>query len=298
MISRLRDVAATRLQRLARLFHRMPMDLYPHHLATLPRPTLEGAIRRRVQTAYLGDGLVLARILGRHKIFLRSSDRGFACHVMLDGFWEMWLTQFLARHVKPGMTVVDVGANFGYFTLLLGDAVGEAGHVIAVEPNPDAAALLRETVTLNGHGARTRIVPHALGARAGRGWLYAPDGEPKNATLVGTEGLAGGRTVEVSTLTLDEVALQYPKVDLVKIDAEGGELGIIAGMRHVIARDRPTIVLEFNAARYAEPRSFLDELLANYGTARELGLDGAILPLDAPSVLDQTSRQDRILLFG
>lgn len=273
------------------------MDLYPIHLATWPRSTVEAAIRRRVQTAYLGDGLVLARILGRHKIFLRSSDRGFACHLMLDGFWEMWLTQFFARRVTAGMTVVDVGANFGYYTLLLGDLVGAAGHVIAVEPNPDAASLLQETVLLNGHRTRTKVVPHALGASAGRGWLYAPDGEPKNAALVDTEHLSGGRTVEVSTLTLDEVALPYAKVDLVKIDAEGGELGIVAGMRQLIARDRPAIVLEFNAARYPEPRRFLDELLASYGTARELSLDGTLLPLDTVSVLDQASLEDRILLF-
>ena len=275
----------------------MPMDLYPIHLATWPRSTVEAAIRRRVQTAYLGGGLVLARILGRHKIFLRSADRGFACHVMLDGYWEMWLTQFLARHVRPGMTAIDVGANFGYFTLLLGDLVGAAGHVVAVEPNPEAASLLQESVLLNGHRTRTKMVPHALGASAGRGWLYAPDGEPKNAALVGTENMPGGTTVEVSTLTLDEVGLAYAKVDLVKIDAEGGEEGIVAGMQRLIARDRPTIVLEFNAARYADPRRFLDELLASYGTARELSLDGELLPLDRASVLDQSSREDRTLLF-
>jgi FkbM family methyltransferase len=274
------------------------MDLYPHHLATWSRPILEAAIRRRVQTAYLGDGLVLARILGRHKIFLRSADRGFACHLMLDGFWEVWLTQFLARTLKPGMTVIDVGANFGYYTLLCGDAVGETGHVIAVEPNPDAAALLGETVVLNGHAARTRIVPHALGAAAGRAWLYAPDGEPKNAALVDRADLPGGRTVEVSTLTLDEIGLERSKVDLVKIDAEGGELAIVAGMQQLIAHDRPTVVLEFNAARYPDPRAFLDGLLTAYGTARELALDGAILPLDIASVTDQTKLQDRLLLFG
>lgn len=274
------------------------MDLYPHHLASWPRPKLEDAIRQRVQTAYLGDGLVLSRILGRHKIFLRSADRGFACHVMLDGFWEMWLTQFLARHVKPGMTVVDVGANFGYFTLLLGDAVGEGGHVIAVEPNPDAAALLQETVLLNGHGQRTRVVPHALGATVGHGWLYSPHGEPKNASLVAREGLPGGRTIDIAILTLDEVALPSKKVDLVKIDAEGGEIGIVAGMRQLIARDRPMIALEFNPARYADPQGFLDELLASYGTAQELSLDGALLPLDRMSVLDQANREDRILIFG
>lgn len=272
-------------------------DLYPRHLAAWSRSELEGAIRKRVQTAYLGSGLVLARILGRHKIFLKSSDRGFACHLMLDGFWEMWLTQFLARRVKPGMTVIDVGANFGYFTLLMGDAVGETGHVIAVEPNPNTASLLGETLLLNGHQNRTSVVSKALGERAGKGWLYTPDGEPKNATLVANQNLPGGRTVEVPIVTLDEVALASRRVDLVKIDAEGGELGIVAGMHQLIARDRPAIVLEFNAARYADPAGLLDQLLASYGSAQELSLDGAVAPLDRASVLDKTKRMDRILLF-
>ena len=273
------------------------MDLYPHHLATWKRPILEAAIRKRVQTAYLGDGVVLARVLGRHKMFLRSSDRGFAGHVMLDGFWEMWLTQFLARRVKPGMTVVDVGANFGYYTLLLADAVGELGHVIAVEPNPDAVALLRETVLLNGYASRTRIVPHALSSVAGSAWLYAPDGEPKNAAIVEQAALPGGSTTEVSTLTLDEVALQYPKIDLVKIDAEGGEVGIIAGMQQVIARDRPMIVLEFNAARYANRKALLDGLLAHYGEFKEIFLSGEVGTVDAAVVIDPRSAEDRLLLF-
>jgi FkbM family methyltransferase len=274
-------------------------DLYPNHLATWPRSTVEAAIRRRVQTAYLGDGLVLARILGRHKIFLRSSDRGFACHLMLDGFWEMWLTQFLAQRVKPGMTVVDVGANFGYFTLLLGDAVSDTGRVIAVEPNPDAASLLQQTVTLNGHWRRTQVVTQALAASAGSALLYAPDNEPKNAALVGRQNLPGGRTIEVPTVTLDELALKHKKIDLIKIDAEGGELGIVAGMRQLMARDHPLIVLEFNAARYQAPGDFLNQLLSEYGTeVRELSLDGELLPLDTESVLDQSSRQDRILVFG
>jgi FkbM family methyltransferase len=273
------------------------MDLYPHHLATQPRQRLEAAIRRRVQTAYLGEGVVLARILGRQKIFLRSADRGFACHLMLDGFWEIWLTQYLAGCVRPGMTVIDVGANYGYYTLLLADAVGEAGHVIAVEPNPDAVALLTQSVLLNGHAGRTRIVPSALGASAGQRLLYVPDNEPKNAALVDRADLPAGRTLEVSTVTLDEVALACPRIDLVKIDAEGGEQEIVAGMRGLIERDKPMLVLEYNTARYAEPRAFLDSLLATYGTAEELKLTGETAPLDVDSVADEANRYDRLLLF-
>lgn len=274
------------------------MDLYPSHLAIWPRGLLEKSIRRRVQTAYLGHGLVLARILGRHKIFLRSSDRGFACHLMLDGFWEIWLTQFLAEKVKPGMTVVDVGANYGYYTLLMGDAVGETGCVISVEPNPDAVALLAESVTLNGFGPRTRLVSQALGAEAGSALLFTPDSEPKNAMLVSESGLPGGRTRTVPVTTLDAVALHGPRIDLIKIDAEGAEEAIVAGMQAVMTRDRPTLVLEYNAARYADPDGFLEGLLTVYGDAQELTSEGVLVPIDRPSVTDQSSRLDRLLVFG
>lgn len=273
------------------------MDLYPHHLATWSRQRLEVAIRRRAQTAYLGDGTVLARILGRHKIFLRGADRGFACHLMLDGFWEMWLTQHLARCVEPGMTVIDVGANFGYYTLLLADAVGSTGHVIAVEPNPEAVALLTQSVNLNGHADRTRIVPQALDGAAGQRLLYVPADEPKNAALVDRADLPGGRTIEVSTVTLDEIALAVPKVDLIKIDAEGAEQEIVAGMGRLIERDKPMLVLEYNAARYAEPRAFLDSLLAVYGTAEELKPTGEVVPINVDSVAYGGNRFDRLLLF-
>ena len=277
---------------------RPAMFLYPHHLANWSRDRLERAIRACVQTAYLGDDLVLARVLGRHKMFLRGSDRGFACHLMLDGFWEMWLTQFLAQTVQPGMTVVDVGANYGYYTLLMADAVGAGGRVVAVEPLPDAAALLHQTVQLNGFGDRTRIVPQALGAAAGTALLFAPAGEPKNTTIVDRADLPGGRTQAVPVVTLDSLVLDGPRVDLVKIDAEGAEENIVAGMRGMLERDRPKLVLEYNAARYADPGGFLDALLAIYGQASELSLEGPLVPLDRGSVTDPAPRVDRLLVFG
>jgi FkbM family methyltransferase len=273
------------------------MDLYPAHIASWSRTRLEASIKRRVQTAYLGNGLVLARVLGRHKMFLRASDRGFACNIMLDGYWEIWLTQFLAGYVKPGMTVIDVGANFGYYSLLLADAVGENGQVIAIEPNPDTVMLLQETIQLNGYASRTKIVPCALSHQAGKAWLFSPESEPKNALLVDRADLPGGKTTEVPTSTLDSIALKFPKVDLVKIDAEGAEASIVAGMMQLITRDHPTLVLEFNAARYADPEGFLRLLLGSYSGAQEISLDRGIVPLDAASVTDAQSLEDRLLLF-
>jgi FkbM family methyltransferase len=262
------------------------------------RMRAEATVRRRAQVAYLGNGVVLARVLGSLKMFLRTDDTGFACHVMLDGYWEWWLTSFLARTVRAGMTVVDVGANFGYYTILFGELVGPAGHVVAVEPSPQALPLLRRTVELNGHTKRTRIVACALSSEAhGQGLLYLPDGEPKNACLVYERDIPGGVTVEVPVTSIDELSRDLPRIDLVKIDAEGGEVGVIAGMAELIARDRPSIVLEFNPSRYEEPGTFLEVMTSVYGPPRQIGFDGELHSIDLAAVIDRRDREDRLLYF-
>src|SRR5580704_18481859 len=124
----------------------------------MTRSEAESAIRERVQSVYLGDKLILSRILGGPKILLSTEDLGFSCHVMLDGYWEIWLTLFFARLLKPGMTVFDVGANFGYYTVLFGQAVGATGQVVAIEPVPATASVLRRTIALNGLSSHTRQV--------------------------------------------------------------------------------------------------------------------------------------------
>jgi hypothetical protein len=106
--------------------------LQPHELAALDRLHAEAAIRSRVRSVYLGDHVALTCILGRYKFFLDTRDRGFGSHVLLDGFWEIWLTLFCARNLRHGMTVVDVGANFGYYSVMFAEFVGAPGRVLAV----------------------------------------------------------------------------------------------------------------------------------------------------------------------
>src|SRR3984893_1132118 len=109
-------------------------DLQLSALAKRTEAEAEKEIGARARAVYLGDHLTLARVLGQSKMLLPTTDVGFASHVMLDGFWELCLALFSSRLVTPGMTGVDVGANFGYYTLLFGHAVGPSGHVIAIEP--------------------------------------------------------------------------------------------------------------------------------------------------------------------
>ena len=88
---------------------------------------LEALCRARAQPVYLGGNEALCRILGRYKLYVDTRDKGLCAHLLLDGYWEMGLTMHIARHVRAGMTAIDVGANFGYYTVLLGALVGEDG---------------------------------------------------------------------------------------------------------------------------------------------------------------------------
>jgi hypothetical protein len=93
----------------------------------------------------------LCRVLGRHKMYVDLRDTGFAPHLMFEGYWEYWITEFIWRNAKPGQVALDVGANHGYYTLLLADLVGPNGKVHAFEPNPRLAELLGQNIALNGY---------------------------------------------------------------------------------------------------------------------------------------------------
>ncbi len=272
-------------------------DLYPSDLAKLDRDALEAAVQQRAQCAYLGHGITLARVLTRYKLLLHTADRGFACHVMMDGYWEIWLTQFFARAIKPGMYVVDVGANYGYYTHLFADIVTSAGHVLAVEPNPAAADLLRQSVLLNGFNAQVRIVETALGATQGdSAQLFVPHGEPKNAHL-STAPFGEGTFHTVPLTTLDHL-VGLDRVDLVKIDAEGAEEDVIAGMRDTLHQHKPALILEFNTGRGNDPAALLDNLSSLYGGITFVDFDGSPTLVDRETVLTTRVGEDWMLYFA
>jgi hypothetical protein len=91
------------------------------------RRQVEALIRDRTQTVPLPDGSVLCRTLGRFKMFTDAADGGIAPHLLLDGYWEYWVTEFLCRNVARGETAYDIGAIYGYYTAVLGGPGGPGG---------------------------------------------------------------------------------------------------------------------------------------------------------------------------
>ena len=270
-------------------------DLQLSALAEMTAAQAEKEIRARARAVYLGDHLTLARVLGQSKMLLPTTDVGFASHLMLDGFWEIWLTLFFARLVMPGMTVVDVGANFGYYTLLFGHAVGPSGHVIAIEPAPSTAAILARTIELNGLMGRTQLVVAAAWDRPNiEVQLLVRPEEPKNAAVIGQPRPG---SIAVPTTTVDALTRELTRLDLVKIDAEGAEVAIIAGMRETIARFKPKVLLEFNAARYKDPSGFLANITEKYRCFRALNFDGELETVTRNDVVTTRYGEDWLLFF-
>ncbi len=275
-------------------------DLGPGTLVTLdtllalPQPAAEAAMRLRAAPFPLGPDRMQSRILGQYKFFVDPGDLGFGAHVLGDGYWEIWLTLFMGRLVRPGWTVLDVGANFGYYTVLLADRVGPDGRVHAYEPNPAAARFLTDTVEINGFAGRTAI--HRVAAcdeTRGATTFFVPDREPKNARVVPSDfrPLTPGLLMEVAQRRIDDDFPGPAPVHFIKIDAEGLEGQILAGAAGVIARDRPHMVVEFNARR-GDAWATLEFLLNHYGSLAVVDFDGQARKVALKTLLNENVGED------
>jgi FkbM family methyltransferase len=202
---------------------------------------------------YVGENRVLLKTANGFKLYVDSRDISIAPHLILDGVWEEWTEAVLRQLVGPGMTVVEVGANVGYFTLVMARAVGSTGRVISFECDPELAALARDNVEINGLHRVARIEERALGERDGRVTFYRTDRHRGGGSLIeGLEQIPHNATdqrsaIEVEMTTLDAWTKDAgTPPDLLKLDAEGAEPAILRGAKALLDSARPlTVVMEF-----------------------------------------------------
>lgn len=259
----------------------------------------------------------VAHRLSIHLLFpLLEAVKGF--HTMPDDpFWfrlelltmrhETETTTHLRELLKPGMTMLDIGAHVGYYTRMASDLIGEQGRVIAFEPHPRNHAFL----TRNTAGRRNvTILQVALAEQEGTAELYdylmmSASGSLHYDETLRQVQLAQKRsevdfaprlskdfqpqTFTVRTAAVDALLaeLQIERIDVIKMDIEGAELGALRGMRQTIQRSpRLTLIMEYNPlglqAFGNQPEAALQEVLA-------LGFDRmAVIEADG-SLTDYTS---------
>lgn len=152
-------------------------------------------------------------------------------YIWLFDAWEPDLRAFILDRVRGGDTFIDVGANVGYFSAVAARHLGEGGRVVAIEASPRIFALLEETVRINGLEGRVRCVNQA--AAAERGVLRVFSGPAHNVgltTTVAARGFAAESEVPAAPLGDMLSAEEVRTARLVKIDVEGGEPAVLAGL--------------------------------------------------------------------
>lgn len=174
--------------------------------------------------------------------------------------------------LRQGDVAVDVGAYKGGYTWWMRRLVGEAGRVLAVEPQPGMAGYLRRCVD-DFAWTNVRVEEVALSSQPGLGELRLPGAEASPAaSLVGASLPPGGRSYEVRIDTLDRLVDAWaPRapVRLVKCDVEGHELGVFHGAERTLRRDRPLLLFECEA-RHLGGRDMRDV----FGWLEDLGYRG------------------------
>jgi FkbM family methyltransferase len=153
-------------------------------------------------------------------------------YVYYFGQWEPAISRWFRGYVGPGDVVVDVRANVGWYTLLAAKCVGPTGRVIAVEASPSIAARLRENLALNPTVA-SRVTVHncAAGDRDGAVPVYLADAENTGKTSLHADaGATAEGTVPMKPLAALLAGVELPRVRVIKIDVEGAEPQVIAGL--------------------------------------------------------------------
>ena len=205
--------------------------------------------------------------------------------IFLNSIYENGLSRFFVDFLKLNNIVIDVGAHYGYFSILAAGLVGNMGEVHSFEPTPSTASFLQKNIRgypqatvhcvavgedeghidFNDYGVNYSAFNSMYGARKGDGKL-----QPINCS-------------QVPVTTLDAFCSRTNvKPDIVKIDVESSEMLVLNGMQTVLKTNRPVVVIEMGDFSYLEkdgiPRSaeILSHMIAHSYSLYEPTIDGLI----------------------
>ena len=194
--------------------------------------------------------------------------------------------RFVRRLLQPEETAIDIGANYGIFTLAMAAAVGESGKVFTFEPASSTTAYLRESLRINNY-QQVHLEQCALSNQSGKAQLAI--GEHCELNALSEKAVPGG-TEEVSTTTLDQFLAGHGQnidgVDFIKIDAEGHEIPILDGAQKLLKEQSPLIQYEIKAGHeinFTLVEAFREHGYASYRLIPGLGM---LMPFDETSTPD------------
>lgn len=184
-----------------------------------------------------------SRVFG-HEMFLDPTDSIVSPLLLRDGYFEPYETTLIESEIRPGDTVLDIGANIGYYTLIFARLVGEHGRVYAFEPDPTNFRLLKKNVRANGYH-NVVFVNKAVADVSGTMSLYlCPDNKGDHRLF---DSHDDRQSITIETTTLDELFSEFQgEIHFIKMDIQGSEARAVRGMENLLRKHRDLrIMTEF-----------------------------------------------------
>ena len=207
------------------------------------------AYQRALKVWDLPQGDTVIRDKGGRLFCVNLADHIYR-DLFFQGFYEPEVSWLVGQLIGPGHVVIDAGANFGWFTLLLADLVGPTGAVHAFEPVPSTFDGLQSNLRLNGEPPQVRCCLSALGERNGEVEMFTFAELGPAYSSLSTLGLEEYSVVMAEMITLDSYWAKRgtSPIRLLKIDVEGSELSVLRGADSILADDNaPLVLFEINS---------------------------------------------------
>jgi FkbM family methyltransferase len=199
---------------------------------------------------YLGNGLGIVQLHDGHVLYVRSDEVAVVGPLLRSGRWSPPIEALLRRLVRPGQTVINVGAHVGYFSVVIASLVGPTGRLLAVEPQAELADLIRRSLYLNAYSDRSEVLCCAAGPEEASVRLAVREPWTSGAVVVTkADRLDDTWTYrQVPQRRLDDIVKEraMAPVDLVLMDTEGYEPLVLAGCPEILASPSIRIIAEFS----------------------------------------------------
>jgi FkbM family methyltransferase len=230
--------------------------------------------RKNLERIEISAGSIIAIMKDGTRFFVQP-DQSTTSALLYDGSYEEAEMALMKSVIKEGWTVLDVGANFGWYASHFSKYVGEKGRVFAFEPIPATFEELKKNIAFN-HAENVTVINRALGEKEEKAYFFLP------RQFRGSGGASRynyfGDKVEVTVTTLDEIVKvhQIQHLDFIKADIEGGELGMLMGGKEALQRFHPHISLEvqeWHTERFGYGPAAVFDFLSGLGY-RAFGIKG------------------------
>jgi FkbM family methyltransferase len=227
-----------------------------------------------------------------HIMNVRPTTDAVSNCLLRNQVWEPLETFLITREIKQGDAVVDLGANIGYYTLLLAKLVGPQGRVHAFEPDPDNFAILEKNVASNGY-RNVKLVRQAVSGTTGDIKLYRAEDDPGDHRVYDSHDDRQSIIIRATRLD-DYFDGREARIDFIKMDIQGAEGAALEGMFSLLERNQGVrLLMEFWPIGLQRnglpPEQCLDFLLKRGFLMYELRHREGIGSVDIPELLSRYS---------